>query len=137
MIFSVLADLITRSKDICLSGLTVERFLCPQSAELHEVRHHSAQEVQSRQELDSYHLQSLEQLREGVGDRDRQLQDLRTQLDRSSRDKQLLRQRNAKDIRQVTLVLIPAIQTHQHIIYNYKMICFSITKTDIIQREGP
>eukprot|EP00063_Salmo_salar_P077648 XP_014052483.1 PREDICTED: transmembrane protein FLJ37396 isoform X3 [Salmo salar] len=78
-----------------------KRLLTKQSAELHEVRHHSAQEVQSRQELDSYHLQSLEQLREGVGDRDRQLQDLRTQLDRSSRDKQLLRQRNAKDIRQV------------------------------------
>ncbi|KAM9433885.1 uncharacterized protein ACWYII_017323 isoform 1-T1 [Salvelinus alpinus] len=78
-----------------------KRLLTKQSTELHEVRHHSAQEVQSRQELDSYHLQSLEQLREGVGDRDRQLQDLRTQLDRSSRDRQLLRQRSAKDIRQV------------------------------------
>ncbi|KAK6307562.1 hypothetical protein J4Q44_G00227100 [Coregonus suidteri] len=78
-----------------------KRLLTKQSAELHEVRHRSAQEAQSRQELDSYRLQKLEQLKEGVGDRDRQLRDLSIQLDRSSRERQLLRQRSAKDIRQV------------------------------------
>ncbi|XP_034153387.1 coiled-coil domain-containing protein 162-like isoform X2 [Esox lucius] len=78
-----------------------KRLLTKQRAELNEVSHRSAQEAQSRQELDSYRLQSLEQLREEVEHRDKQLRDLSAQLDRSDRERQLLRQRSAKDIRQV------------------------------------
>lgn len=64
-------------------------------------RHQSAQEARSRQELDSYRVQSLEQMRADMEDRERQLRVLGEQLDRGSRMNQLHRQRSAKEIRQV------------------------------------
>ncbi len=64
-------------------------------------RHQSAQEARSRQELDSYRVQSLEQMRADMEDRERQLRALGEQLDRGSRMNQLHRQRSAKEIRQV------------------------------------
>lgn len=67
------------------------------------VRHQSAQEARSRQELDSYRVQNLEQMRADVEDRDRQLRELSEQLDRGSRVHQLQRQRSAKEIRQVMI----------------------------------
>lgn len=72
-----------------------------QTEELQVARHQSAQEARSRQELDSYRVQSLEQMRVDVEDRDRQLRALSEQLDRGSRMHQLQRQRSAKDMRQV------------------------------------
>lgn len=64
-------------------------------------RHQSAQEARSRQELDSYRVQSLEQMRADMEDREMQLRALGEQLDRGSRMNQLHRQRSAKEIRQV------------------------------------
>lgn len=64
-------------------------------------RHQSAVEARSRQELDSYRVQSLEQMRADVEDREKQLRALSEQLDRGSRMNQLQRQRSAKEIRQV------------------------------------
>lgn len=75
--------------------------ICLQTEELQVARHQSAQEARSRQELDSYRVQSLEQTRADVEDRDRQLRALSEQLDRGSRMHQLQRQRSAKEIRQV------------------------------------
>ena len=65
------------------------------------VRHQSAQAARSRQELDSYRVQSLEQMRADVEDRERQLRALSGQMDRGSKMNQLHRQRSAKEIRQV------------------------------------
>lgn len=65
------------------------------------VRHQSAQEARSRQELDSYRVQSLEQMRADVEDREKQLRAQSGQLDRDSKMSQLQRQRSAKEIRQV------------------------------------
>ncbi|XP_055361944.1 uncharacterized protein si:ch73-242m19.1 isoform X2 [Betta splendens] len=79
----------------------MKTLLSRKTEELQVVRHQSAQEARSRQELDSYRLQSLEQMRADVEDRDRQLRALGEQLDRGSRMQQLQRQRSAKEIRQV------------------------------------
>lgn len=65
------------------------------------VRHQSAQEARSRQELDSYRVQSLEQMKADVEERERQLTALSGQLDRGSKMNELQRQRSAKEIRQV------------------------------------
>lgn len=64
-------------------------------------RHQSAQEARSRQELDTYRVQSLEQMRADVEDRETQLRALSQQLDRGSRMNQFHRERSAKEIRQV------------------------------------
>ncbi|XP_034531399.1 coiled-coil domain-containing protein 162 [Notolabrus celidotus] len=69
--------------------------------ELRVARHQSAQEARSRQELDSYCVQSLEQMRVDVEDRERRLRALSEQLDQGSRMNQIHRQRSAKEIRQV------------------------------------
>ncbi|XP_074547863.1 uncharacterized protein LOC141806315 isoform X3 [Halichoeres trimaculatus] len=69
--------------------------------ELRVARHQSAQEARSRQELDSYRVQSLEQMRVDVEDRERRLRELSEQLDRGSRMNLIHRQRSAKEIRQV------------------------------------
>lgn len=76
---------------------------CSQAEELQVARHQSAREARSRQELDSYRVQSLGQMRADVEDRDRQLRALGEQLDRGSRMHQLQRQRSAKEIRQVCM----------------------------------
>lgn len=73
----------------------------PQTEELQVSRHQSAQEARSRQELDGYRVQRLEQMRADAEDRERQLRELSQQLDRGSRMNQLQRQRSAKEIRQV------------------------------------
>ncbi|XP_047466605.1 uncharacterized protein si:ch73-242m19.1 [Mugil cephalus] len=78
-----------------------KRLLSRKTEELQVVRHQSAQEARSRQELDSFRVQSLEQMRADVEDRDRQLRELGEQLDRGSRMNRLQRQRSAKEIRQV------------------------------------
>lgn len=67
-------------------------------------RHRSAQESRSRQELDTYRVQTLEQMRADVEDRDRRLRALGEQLDRGSRINRLERQRSAKEIRQVCML---------------------------------
>lgn len=64
-------------------------------------RHQSAQEARSRQELDSYRVQTLEQMRADMEDRERRLRALSEQLDRGSKMNQLQRQRSAKEIKQV------------------------------------
>ncbi|XP_060918900.1 coiled-coil domain-containing protein 162 [Labrus mixtus] len=69
--------------------------------ELRVARHQSAQEARGRQELDSYRVQSLEQMKADVEDRERQLRALSEQLDRGSRMNQIHRQRSAKEIQQV------------------------------------
>lgn len=73
----------------------------PQTEELQVSRHQSAQEARSRQELDGYRVQRLEQMRADAEDRERQLRELSQQLDRGSRMNQLQQQRSAKEIRQV------------------------------------
>ncbi|KAL0969797.1 hypothetical protein UPYG_G00232430 [Umbra pygmaea] len=79
----------------------IKSLLTKQSTELHEVKLRYAQEFQSRQELETNHVKSLQQLREDLEERDKQLRDIHAQLDRSHQDRHLLRQRSAKDIRQV------------------------------------
>lgn len=64
-------------------------------------RHQSAQEARSRRELDSYRVQTLEQMRADMEDRERRLRALSEQLDRGSKMNQLQRQRSAKEIQQV------------------------------------
>lgn len=78
-----------------------EQPLTPQTEELRASRHQSAQEVRSRQELDSFRVQNLERMRADVEDRERRLRALSEQLDRDGRMKELERQRSAKQIRQV------------------------------------
>ncbi|XP_067336381.1 uncharacterized protein si:ch73-242m19.1 isoform X1 [Channa argus] len=80
---------------------STKKLLSKKMEELQVVRHQSAQEARSRQELDSYRVQSLEQMRVDVEDRDRRLRQLNEQLDRGSRMQHLQRQRSAKEIRQV------------------------------------
>ncbi|XP_071354884.1 uncharacterized protein [Trachinotus anak] len=77
------------------------KLLGRKTEELQAARHQSAREAHSRQELDSYRVQSLEQMRVDVEDRERRLRALREQLDRGGRMNQLQRQRSAKQIRQV------------------------------------
>ncbi|KAF7666918.1 hypothetical protein LDENG_00087360 [Lucifuga dentata] len=89
---------LTRCQAECCSA---KKLLSRKMEELRVVRRQSAQEARSRQELDSYRVQSLEQMRADVEDRDRQLRTLGEQLDRGSRMSQLQRQRSAKDIRQL------------------------------------
>ncbi|XP_028250439.1 coiled-coil domain-containing protein 162-like [Parambassis ranga] len=69
--------------------------------ELQVVRHQSARELRSRQELDGCRVQSLEQMRADMEDREQQLRELSEQLDRGSRMSRIQRQRSAKEIRQV------------------------------------
>ncbi|XP_053192243.1 uncharacterized protein si:ch73-242m19.1 [Scomber japonicus] len=78
-----------------------KKMLSRKTEELQVVRHQSAQAAHSRQELDSYRVQSLEQMRADVEDRERQLKALSGQMDRGSKMNQLQRQRSAKEIRQV------------------------------------
>ncbi|XP_039992863.1 coiled-coil domain-containing protein 162-like [Xiphias gladius] len=78
-----------------------KKLLNRKTEELQVARHQSAQEARSRQELDSYRVQNLEQMRADVEDRDRQLSALSEQLDRGGRMSQLQRHRSAKEIRQV------------------------------------
>ncbi|XP_051252376.1 uncharacterized protein si:ch73-242m19.1 isoform X2 [Dicentrarchus labrax] len=80
---------------------STKKLLSRKTAELQVSRHQSAQEARSRQELDSYRVQSLEQMRADMEDRETQLRALSEQLDRGSRMNQLHRQRSAKEIRQV------------------------------------
>ncbi|XP_073339210.1 uncharacterized protein [Pagrus major] len=80
---------------------STKRLLSRKTEELQVSRHQSAQEARSRQELDSYRVQRLEQMKVDVEDRERQLRELSQQLDRGSRMNQLQRQRSAKEIRQV------------------------------------
>uniref|UniRef100_A0A3B4TWZ3 Uncharacterized protein n=1 Tax=Seriola dumerili TaxID=41447 RepID=A0A3B4TWZ3_SERDU len=69
---------------------------CSQTEELQAARHQSAQESRSRQEVDSYRVQSLEQMRADVEERDRQLRALGEQLDRGGRMNQLQRRHSVK-----------------------------------------
>ncbi|CAK6966026.1 uncharacterized protein si:ch73-242m19.1 [Scomber scombrus] len=78
-----------------------KKMLSRKTEELQVVRHQSAQVARSRQELDSYRVQNLEQMKVDVEDRERQLRTLSGQLDRGSKMNQLQRQRSAKEIRQV------------------------------------
>ncbi|XP_059209493.1 coiled-coil domain-containing protein 162-like [Centropristis striata] len=80
---------------------STKKLLSRKTEELQVARHQSAQEARSRQELDSYRVQSLEQMREDMEDRERQFRKLSEQLDRDGRMNQLHRQRSAKQIRQV------------------------------------
>ncbi|XP_074517834.1 coiled-coil domain-containing protein 162-like [Sebastes fasciatus] len=80
---------------------STKKLLSRKTEELQVVRHQSAREARSRQELDSYRVQSLEQMRADMEDRETQLRGLSEQLDRGSRMNQLHRQRSAKEIRQV------------------------------------
>lgn len=68
-------------------------------------RHRSAREARSRQELDAHRVQTLEQMRADMEDRDRQLRALGEQLDRGSRINRLQRERSAKEIRQVCMLI--------------------------------
>lgn len=78
-----------------------------QTEELQVFRHRSAREARSRQELDAHLVQTLEQMRADMEDRDRQLRALGEQLDRGSRINRLQRERSAKEIRQVcTLITV-------------------------------
>uniref|UniRef100_UPI0037E99645 uncharacterized protein n=1 Tax=Semicossyphus pulcher TaxID=241346 RepID=UPI0037E99645 len=89
---------LTRCQAECSS---TKKRLNRKTEELRAAQHQSAQEARSRQELDSYRVQSLEQMRADVEDRERRLGELSEQLDRGSRMNQLHRQRSAKEIRQV------------------------------------
>ncbi|XP_042292989.1 uncharacterized protein si:ch73-242m19.1 isoform X2 [Thunnus maccoyii] len=80
---------------------SAKKLLSRKTEELQVVRHRSAQEARSRRELDSYRVQSLEQMRADVEDRERRLRALSGQLDRGSKMSQLQRQRSAKEIRKV------------------------------------
>ncbi|CAJ1073323.1 uncharacterized protein si:ch73-242m19.1 isoform X2 [Xyrichtys novacula] len=89
---------LTRCQAECSRNRTL---LNRKTEELRVARHQSAQEARSRQELDSYRVQSLEQMRADVEDRERRLRALGEQLDRGSRMDQIHRQRSAKEIRQM------------------------------------
>ncbi|XP_041667952.1 coiled-coil domain-containing protein 162-like [Cheilinus undulatus] len=78
-----------------------KKMLSKRTEELRVSRHQSAQDAQSRQELDSYRVQSLEQMRADMEERERQLRELSEQLDRGSRMNRIHRQRSAKEIQQV------------------------------------
>ncbi|TDG99230.1 hypothetical protein EPR50_G00207510 [Perca flavescens] len=80
---------------------SARKLLRVKTEELQVARHQSAQEARSRQELDSYRVQSLERMRADMEDRERRLKVFSEQLDRGSRMNQLQRQRSAKEIRQV------------------------------------
>ncbi|KAA8581911.1 coiled-coil domain-containing protein 162 [Etheostoma spectabile] len=80
---------------------STRKLLRAKTEELQVARHQSAQEARSRQELDSYRVQSLELMRADIEDRERRLKGFSEQLDRDSRMNQLQRQRSAKEIRQV------------------------------------
>uniref|UniRef100_A0A3Q3R6Y7 Uncharacterized protein n=1 Tax=Monopterus albus TaxID=43700 RepID=A0A3Q3R6Y7_MONAL len=88
--------------DVARQVLTRCQAECSSTKKKKKVLHStSAQEARSRQELDTYRVQSLEQMRADMEDRERQLQVLSEQLDRGSRMNQLERQRSAREIRQV------------------------------------
>ncbi|XP_070834995.1 coiled-coil domain-containing protein 162-like isoform X2 [Chaetodon trifascialis] len=89
---------LTRRQSECSS---IKKLLSRKAEELQLFRHQSAQEARSRQELDTYRVQSLEQMRADVEDRETQLRALSEQLDRGSRMNRFHRQRSAKEIRQV------------------------------------
>uniref|UniRef100_A0A3P9C5L8 Uncharacterized protein n=1 Tax=Maylandia zebra TaxID=106582 RepID=A0A3P9C5L8_9CICH len=84
------------SLNVCWFSLTEE---------LQVFRHRSAREARSRQELDAHLVQTLEQMRADMEDRDRQLRALGEQLDRGSRINRLQRERSAKEIRQVCTLI--------------------------------
>ncbi|TKS86998.1 Coiled-coil domain-containing protein 162 [Collichthys lucidus] len=106
----VVRKVLTRCQAECSS---TKKLLSRKTEELQVSRHQSAQEACSRQELDSYRVQSLEQMRADVQDRERQLRALSEQLDRGSRVNQLHRQRSAKEIRQVKGKLQQALSLKQ------------------------
>lgn len=76
-----------------------------QTEEFQVFRHRSAREAHSRQELDAHRVQTLEQMRADMEDRDRQLRAFGEQLDRGSRINRLQRERSAKEIRQVCTLM--------------------------------
>ncbi|XP_029349013.1 coiled-coil domain-containing protein 162-like [Echeneis naucrates] len=78
-----------------------KKLLSRKTEELQAARYQSAQEACSRRELDTHRVQSLEQMKVDMEDRDRRLQALGEQLDRGSRMIELQRQRSAKHIQQV------------------------------------
>ncbi|XP_019133387.2 uncharacterized protein si:ch73-242m19.1 [Larimichthys crocea] len=106
----VVRKVLTRCQAECSS---TKKLLSRKTEELQVSRHQSAQEACSRQELDSYRVQSLEQMRADVEDRERQVRALSEQLDRGSRVNQLHRQRSAKEIRQVKGKLQQALSLKQ------------------------
>ncbi|TKS86985.1 Coiled-coil domain-containing protein 162 [Collichthys lucidus] len=106
----VVGKVLSRCQAECSS---TKKLLSRKTEELQVSRHQSAQEACSRQELDSYRVQSLEQMRADVQDRERQVRALSEQLDRGSRVNQLHRQRSAKEIRQVKGKLQQALSLKQ------------------------
>lgn len=95
-------DVLQRELVNCQDGYSsTKKLLSRKSEELQAVRQQTAQDARSRQQLDLYRAQTLEQIRAEVEDRERQLQMLREELDRGSRMHRLERQRSAKQIQQV------------------------------------
>ncbi|KAL3968597.1 granzyme K [Sarotherodon galilaeus] len=80
---------------------SIKKQLSRKTEEFQVFRHRSAREAHSRQELDAHRVQTLEQMRADMEDRDRQLRAFGEQLDRGSRINRLQRERSAKEIRQV------------------------------------
>ncbi|KAM3595187.1 uncharacterized protein V6R79_019853 [Siganus canaliculatus] len=82
-----------------------KKLLGEKTEELQASRHHSARELRSRQELDDYRVQRLEQMKADVEEREGRLRSLSELLDRGSRMNQLERQRSAREIRQMKVQL--------------------------------
>uniref|UniRef100_I3IW26 Uncharacterized protein n=1 Tax=Oreochromis niloticus TaxID=8128 RepID=I3IW26_ORENI len=80
---------------------SIKKQLSRKTEEFQVFRHQSAREAHSRRELDAHRVQTSEQMRADMEDRDRQLRAFGEQLDRGSRINRLQRERSAKEIRQV------------------------------------
>ncbi|XP_072221575.1 coiled-coil domain-containing protein 162 [Leuresthes tenuis] len=94
----VARQMLARCQAECSS---TKELLSRKASQLHEARQQSAHEARSRRELDTCRVQSFEQMRADVEDRDKQLRELSEQLDRGSRMSRLQRQGSAREIRQV------------------------------------
>ncbi|XP_055028524.2 coiled-coil domain-containing protein 162 [Misgurnus anguillicaudatus] len=79
----------------------IKRQIAQQTQKLQDVEHRSVRDAQSLQELENLRMQSLGQLQEDVVDRDDQVRALSAQLEKNTRETELLQQRNHQQIKHV------------------------------------
>uniref|UniRef100_UPI00403A150E coiled-coil domain containing 162 isoform 2 n=1 Tax=Danio rerio TaxID=7955 RepID=UPI00403A150E len=79
----------------------IQKQITLQSQKLQDIEHRSARDAQSRQELQTLRMESVETLQEDVLDRESQLRTLSAQLQKHTHDTQIRQQRSHRHIRQV------------------------------------
>ncbi|XP_017555415.2 uncharacterized protein si:ch73-242m19.1 isoform X3 [Pygocentrus nattereri] len=79
----------------------VKQQIVKQTQQLQDVEHRSVQEARGRQELESFRMQSVEQLQEDMEERESQLRALSAQLEKNSKESELQQQRSHNQMKKV------------------------------------